>query len=112
MCESCNIGEFGVLERACCLSSSGSFAIFLVCSDVKEDEEDEVGGDRDDTGESGKFFSCAFARVGHPRPVGGGEVCVGCKVDEAWRDNKLESDLREIVIIEGCIPISITNWRI
>lgn len=81
--ESRNVWDLSVLERTCCFSSSRAFAVFLVGCDVEEDKEDEVGGDRDDTGESGKFFSCAFARVWQPGPVGRGEVCVGCEVDEA-----------------------------
>lgn len=43
--ESRNIWEFSVFEGAGCLAPSWSFAVFLVCRDVEENEEDEVGGD-------------------------------------------------------------------
>ena len=57
---------------------------FLVGRCVEGDEEEEVRGEDADACHGGEFLACAFAAVGHPGPVGGGEVGVGGEVDEAY----------------------------
>jgi hypothetical protein len=81
--KSSDIGEFSILERASSFAASWPLAVFLVGCEVKGDEEEEVGAEYSDTCEGGEFFSGALACVGHPGPVGGREVGVGCEVDEA-----------------------------
>lgn len=65
-------------------SGSALWLRLLVCRGVEGDEEQEVRGQDADAGDGGELLACAFAVVGHPGPVGGGEVGVGCEVDEAW----------------------------
>lgn len=59
-------------------------ALLLVSGDVEGDEEDQVRSKNADSRESGEFLACALAMVGHPLEVGGSEVCVRGKVDEAY----------------------------
>lgn len=49
-------------------------ALLSVGSNVKRDEEDQVGGQNTHSGKGGKFLAGAPARVGHPGEVGGSEV--------------------------------------
>ena len=60
-----------------------SLGSLVICRDVEGDEENEVRGDDDHSGESSEFFSGALARVGHPWEVGGREVGVGGEVNKA-----------------------------
>lgn len=46
----------------------------LVCSEVEPDEEEQVRGDDDHSGDSSKLLTCALAHVGHVGSVGAGEV--------------------------------------
>lgn len=73
-----------VLEGARSLASGGPLSVLLVGGQVEGNEEDEVGADDAHSGEGSEFLAGAVTRVGHPWPVGRGEVGVGREVDEAW----------------------------
>jgi hypothetical protein len=72
------------------LSAGRGFALLLVGSKVEGDEEDEVGADGDDTGESSELLAGALAGIGHPGEVGRGEVGVRGEVDEAEINDELD----------------------
>lgn len=55
----------------------------LVCGEVETDEEEEVRGDDNHSGDSSELLTSALAQVGHLREVGAGEVGPRGEVDEA-----------------------------
>jgi len=57
---------------------------------VEREEEQQVGAENADTGNSGKFLASALAHVREPGPVGRGEVGPRGEVDEAEVDDELE----------------------
>ena len=55
----------------------------LVCGEVETDEEEEVRGDDNHSGDSSELLTSALAQVGHLREVGAREVGPRGEVDEA-----------------------------
>lgn len=55
----------------------------LVGGEIEGDEEHEVGGEDDETGDGSKFLARTLTGIWEPWPVGGGEVSVGSEIDEA-----------------------------
>lgn len=55
----------------------------LVCSEVETDEQEEVRGDDDHSGDGSELLTSALAHVWHLGEVGAGEVGPRGKVDEA-----------------------------
>ena len=74
VCSVRNLGTAHAPERGAGLVALGT--TLLVCRQVEGDEENEVGAENEETGESGKLLTSAGAVVGHPGEVGRGEVCV------------------------------------
>lgn len=70
------VGKRSLGHASEALSAGRGLALLLVGGKVEGDEEDEVGADGDDTGESSELLAGALAGIGHPGEVGGGEVCV------------------------------------
>lgn len=70
------VGKRSLGHASEALSASRGLALLLVGSKVEGDEEDEVGADGDDTGESSELLAGALAGIGHPGEVGRGEVGV------------------------------------
>lgn len=57
----------------------------VIGGNIERDEQDQVGADDADTGQSGEFLTGTLAHVREPREVGGGEVGVRGEVDEALK---------------------------
>ena len=62
------------------LASTG--ATLPIGDNVEGYEENKVGAQDDAARDGGELFPGAAAIIGHPGPVGGSKVGVGCKVDE------------------------------
>lgn len=74
----------GLAHSTHSLAPTRPLAVLLVGCEVERDEEEEVGAEDSYSREGGEFLAGTLAVAGHPIEVGRGEVCVGCKVDEAW----------------------------
>lgn len=57
----------------------------VIGGNIERDEQDQVGADDADTGQSSEFLTGTLAHVREPREVGGGEVGVRGEVDEALK---------------------------
>lgn len=77
------VGEGSLGHASKALAAARRLALLLVCGEVEGDEEDQVGAEGDHTGKGSKLLASALASVGHPGPVGRGEVGVRGEVDEA-----------------------------
>lgn len=73
----------GSLAHASQRLARGALATLLVGSQVEGDEEDEVGAQDDDARKGSKLLTGTLSSVGHPGPVGRGEVGVRGEVDKA-----------------------------
>jgi len=58
--------------------------------EVEADEQKEVAAQDTTTSKGSELLASTSARIGHPRPVGRGEVSVRSEVDEAEVNNKLD----------------------
>lgn len=81
-------GSLGHASKA--LATARRLALLLVRGEVEGDEEDQVGAEGDDTSKGSELLASALASVGHPGPVGRGEVGVRGEVDEAEVNDKLD----------------------
>lgn len=77
------VGE-GRLGHATKGLAGSLLAILLVGSGVEGDEEEEVGSEDSNAGESSELLASAVAHVGHPVEVCRSEVGVRGEVDEAY----------------------------
>lgn len=84
------IGKRSLAHAAQRLASS-RLASLLVRGKVERDEEDQVRRENGHAGKGSKLLASAPASVGHPRPVGRGEVRVRGKVDEAEVNDELDN---------------------
>jgi len=84
------LGELGVNGNVAVRNRllRGSFSGQLVGTEVEADEQKKVAAQDTTTRESGELLTGALASIGDPGPVGGGEVGVGRKVDESYKNNK------------------------
>lgn len=106
------VGQRGLGHASERLARTRGLPVLLVSGNVEQDEEDEVGAQDTNAGESGKLLSSAFTSVRHVGEVSGGEVGVRGEVDEACA-------IRLVIMTGhatpgGCwnIPRSMMNWTI
>jgi hypothetical protein len=64
-------------------AGTSRLAGLVIGGNVEGDEEDEVGADDADASHGSELLTGALAHIGEPLEVGGGEIGVGGKVDEA-----------------------------
>jgi hypothetical protein len=82
--------ELGVDSNIAVLHGLGSGALArpLVGRQVEADEQDEVAAQDTAARESSELLTSAAAGIGHPGPVGGGEVSVRREVNKSYIEGK------------------------